>query len=95
MNSILGFTLTLQETGSIHDSINIPLLNFLLLYFFQSHCWDSATPIEETMRTFDDLIRSGKIRYFGASNVCGWQLQKIVNLLEKMGLNSCISLQVM
>ena len=65
------------------------------MVFFQSHCWDSATPIEETLRTFDDLIRSGKIRYFGASNVCGWQLQKIVDLLEKMGLNSCISLQVM
>ena len=56
--------------------------------------WDSATPIEETLRTFDDLIRCGKIRYFGVSNVCGWQLQKIVDRTESMCLNRCISLQV-
>ena len=89
MNSISGFTFTLHD-----DSMNTPKIEFIVVVF-QSHCWDSATPIEETLRTFDDLIRSGKIRYFGASNVCGWQLQKIVDLLEKMGLNSCISLQVM
>ena len=61
---------------------------------FQSHCWDSATPIEETLRTFDDLIRCGKIRYFGVSNVCGWHIQKIVDRLDKMGLNNVVSLQV-
>ncbi|KAL4225818.1 hypothetical protein ACF0H5_013808 [Mactra antiquata] len=59
----------------------------------QSHAWDNATPIEETLRTFDDLVRCGKIRYFGVSNVCGWQLQKIVDKIEMMGLNRCVTLQ--
>ncbi|KAL4225821.1 hypothetical protein ACF0H5_013810 [Mactra antiquata] len=59
----------------------------------QSHLWDNSTPIEETLRTFDDLVRCGKIRYFGVSNVCGWQLQKIVDKIEMMGLNRCVTLQ--
>ena len=58
------------------------------------HFWDEATPIEESLRTFDDLVRCGKIRYMGLSNVIGWQLQKIVDLTEKMGLSPCVSLQV-
>lgn len=60
---------------------------------FQSHGWDDATPIEETLRTFDDLIHAGKIRYFGVSNLCGWQMQKVVDKIDAMGLNSCVTLQ--
>ena len=56
--------------------------------------WDEGTPVEETIRTFDDLVRCGKIRYFGYSNVCGWQLQKIVDTCKHMNLTSCITLQV-
>ena len=75
----------------LHETI----VFYLFLYLEQkSHCWDAATPLDETLRTFDDLIRCGKVRYYGASNVCGWQLQKIVCRLEDMGLNSCVSLQV-
>lgn len=49
----------------------------------------------ETLRTFDDLVRSGKIRYYGYSNVCGWQMQKIVDVAKYSGLNSCTTLQVL
>lgn len=42
------------------------------LYYI--HSWDEATPIDETMRALDDLVRSGKVRYIGASNFTGWQL---------------------
>lgn len=56
--------------------------------------WDEGTPLEETLRTFDDLVRCGKIRYFGFSNVCGWQLQKIVDTTKHLGLTPCVSLQV-
>jgi aryl-alcohol dehydrogenase-like predicted oxidoreductase len=38
------------------------------------HRWDPETPIEETLRAFDDLIRQGKVRYIGASNAAAWQL---------------------
>lgn len=41
---------------------------------YQAHCWDSSTPIEETLRTFDDLVRAGKVRYIGASNYTASQL---------------------
>ncbi|MFZ1772284.1 MAG: aldo/keto reductase [Caldilinea sp.] len=42
---------------------------------YQVHCWDPATPLEETLSTLDTLVRSGKVRYIGASNYSGWQLQ--------------------
>ncbi|KAL3847196.1 hypothetical protein ACJMK2_018119 [Sinanodonta woodiana] len=59
----------------------------------QAHAWDNAVPIEETLRTFNDLVRCGKIRYYGFSNVCGWQLQKIFDFAKYNGLNQPISLQ--
>ena len=44
-----------------------------LLY---AHCWDPLTPLEETLRAFDDLVASGKVRYIGVSNYKAWQLMK-------------------
>lgn len=50
---------------------------------YQLHRWDTNTPIEETMRTLDDLVSSGKIRYIGGSAFASWQLAK-ANLLAEM-----------
>lgn len=44
------------------------------LDLYQIHRWDADTPIEETMRALNDLVRSGKVRYIGASNFSSWQL---------------------
>lgn len=63
--------------------------------FFQTHFWDDATPIEETLRTLDDLVRCGKVRYIGVCNMVGWQMQKTVDLTRFMGMSSVISLQVL
>ncbi|HEB64294.1 MAG TPA: aldo/keto reductase [Chloroflexi bacterium] len=41
---------------------------------YQMHRWDAETPIEETLRALEDLIRAGKVRYIGASNFTAWQL---------------------
>jgi len=41
---------------------------------YQMHRWDDRTPIEETLRALDDMVRSGKVRYVGCSNVSGWQV---------------------
>lgn len=60
----------------------------------QMHLFDNATPLEETLRSMDDLVRAGKVRYVGASNMTGWQLQKLVSVTRKLGLNPIISLQV-
>ncbi len=49
---------------------------------YQMHRWDDGTPIEETLRALDDLVRSGKVRYVGASNYMAWQLAR-ANLLAE------------
>jgi aryl-alcohol dehydrogenase-like predicted oxidoreductase len=41
---------------------------------YYAHRWDDTTPIEETLRAFDDLVRAGKVRYIGASAYASWQL---------------------
>ncbi|SFH86254.1 aldo/keto reductase [Halpernia frigidisoli] len=51
-------------------------LNTDYIDLYQIHTSDPLTPIEETIRTLDDLVRSGKIRYFGASNIAAWELMK-------------------
>ena len=52
---------------------------------YQVHAWDPATPLEETLSTLDSLVRAGKVRYLGASNFTGWQLQKAVGLSRERG----------
>ncbi|XP_055861249.1 1-deoxyxylulose-5-phosphate synthase YajO-like isoform X1 [Biomphalaria glabrata] len=78
-------------TASIDNSLSRLHTNYVDLY--QTHGFDDATPLEETLRTLDDLVRCGKVRYVGASNVTGWQLQKIISTSEKLGLNPIASLQ--
>ncbi|TCN59470.1 aryl-alcohol dehydrogenase-like predicted oxidoreductase [Flavobacterium circumlabens] len=60
---------------------------------YQIHTADPLTPIEETIRTLDDLVRSGKIRYFGASNIAAWQLMKALSYSKYNHLDSFSSLQ--
>jgi aryl-alcohol dehydrogenase-like predicted oxidoreductase len=60
---------------------------------YQAHAWDPLTPIEETLRFFDDAVRAGKIRYAGVSNFLGWQLQKASLLTEFHGLAPIVTLQ--
>jgi len=62
--------------SQVEESLNRLQTSYIDLY--QWHCWDSSTPLEESLRTMDDLIKQGKIRYFGVSNFCGWQLQKVI-----------------
>ncbi|MEM7031562.1 MAG: aldo/keto reductase [Chloroflexota bacterium] len=60
---------------------------------YQMHRWDDSTPIEETLRTLDDLVRSGKVRYIGASNYMAWQLARANLLAEVRGWIPFVSLQ--
>lgn len=60
---------------------------------YQIHTADPLTPIEETIRTLDDLVRSGKIRYFGASNISAWQLMKGLSYSQYNHLDRFASLQ--
>ncbi|WP_246614048.1 aldo/keto reductase [Paractinoplanes bogorensis] len=60
---------------------------------YQAHSWDPLTPLDETLRTLDGFVRSGKVRYYGFSNFTGWQLTKAVALARELGLAGPISLQ--
>jgi aryl-alcohol dehydrogenase-like predicted oxidoreductase len=52
------------------------------LDLYQMHCWDASTPLEETLRALDDLVRAGKVRYLGASNYTASQLTRAIMLSE-------------
>lgn len=60
---------------------------------YQAHAWDPLTPLEETLRFFDDAVRAGKIRYAGVSNFTGWQLQKAALLTQHLHLTPIVTLQ--
>ncbi len=68
-------------------------LNTDYIDLYQIHCWDSGTPPEETLATLNALVQSGKVRYLGASNVAGWQLQKAADLCRQQGWEPFTCLQ--
>ncbi|MFC6996087.1 aldo/keto reductase [Rufibacter roseus] len=61
---------------------------------YHMHGFDGKTPVEETLRTLDDLIQSGKIRYIAASNFSGWHLMKSLSVSEKNSWNKYVAHQV-
>ena len=60
---------------------------------YQVHLPDPTTPIEETLRALDDLVRTGKVRYIGCSNFAGWQLCESLWVSKINNLHSFISIQ--
>jgi aryl-alcohol dehydrogenase-like predicted oxidoreductase len=60
---------------------------------YQIHRPDPSTPIEETVRALDDLVRAGKVRYLGVSNFAGWQIADAQWTAKSLGLNGFISHQ--
>src|SRR5262249_24882308 len=59
---------------------------------YQSHAFDPATPIEETLRAFDDLVRAGKVRYVGCSNYPAWRLARALRAPHRLGIPRSVSL---
>jgi aryl-alcohol dehydrogenase-like predicted oxidoreductase len=60
---------------------------------YEIHEFDSYTPLEVTLRTLDDLVREGKVRYIGCSNFKGWQLMKALAISEKNGWEKFVTLE--
>jgi aryl-alcohol dehydrogenase-like predicted oxidoreductase len=60
---------------------------------YQVHRFDNKTPLEETLRALDDLVRQGKVRYLGCSNFAGWQLMKALNISDNHNLEKFITFQ--
>lgn len=59
------------------------------LYYM--HCWDSLTPLEESLRAFDDLVKAGKVRYMGVSNFKAWQIMKALATSDANHLNRFVA----
>ena len=105
-NSVVLATKVRGRTGSgpndvglsrrhIIDSCNASLKRLGTDYIdlYQVHSFDPRTPLEETLRTLDDLVREGKVRYVGASNFAGWQLMKALAISDTQHLERFITLQ--
>lgn len=60
---------------------------------YQIHGWDPATPVEETVRALDDLVRQGHVRYVGVSNWAAWQIAKALGIAERLGTSRFQSVQ--
>ena len=69
-------------------------LNTDYIDLYQMHMWDGTTPLEETLETFDTLVRHGKIRYYGISNFSGWHAMKVLQVCDREGFIKPISQQI-
>lgn len=58
------------------------------------HCWDMHTPIDETMRTLDDLVRAGKVRYIGFSDTPAWKVAQAQTIAQFRGYSPLVALQI-
>jgi aryl-alcohol dehydrogenase (NADP+) len=60
---------------------------------YQLHSWDAQTPIDETLQALDDVVRAGKVRYIGFSNLLAYQLARSVGRAEVLGTANFVSVQ--
>src|SRR5271167_2607175 len=78
--------------SEVEDSLRRLQTDYIDLY--QVHGWDSNTPLEETLRTLNDLVRQGKVRYIGFSNFMSWQAATAIMLQERLGLEKYVTAQM-
>jgi aryl-alcohol dehydrogenase-like predicted oxidoreductase len=77
---------------SLEESLKRLSTDYVDIY--QIHCYDRRTSMEETLRALDDLVRSGKVRYIGASNLTPSQMQKSLMISQNLGLGRFVALQL-
>jgi aryl-alcohol dehydrogenase-like predicted oxidoreductase len=77
--------------NSVEASLRRLQTDYIDLY--QVHCWDPRTPLAETLSTLNDLVRRGLVRYLGASNFSGWQLQRAIDLSRESKWEPFVCLQ--
>ena len=81
--------------GHIMDAIKASLKRLGTDYvdLYQIHALDAVTPIEETVRALDDLVRQGHVRYVGVSNWSAWTLMKALGIADRQGWARPVTLQ--
>ena len=78
-------------TRAVEASLRRLRTDFIDLY--QLHMPDPLTPLEETLRALDDLVRAGKVRYIGCSNLPAWQVAQAQHISRELGLERFVSCQ--
>lgn len=68
-------------------------LNMDYIDLYQIHGFDALTPLEETLEALDSLVKSGKVRYIGCSNLAAWQIMKALGISAQNHLSKFVSLQ--
>lgn len=76
---------------AVDDSLRRLGTDYIDLY--QIHRWDYETPIEETLQALHDIVKSGKVRYLGASSMFAWQFAKTLYLADANGWTRFVSMQ--
>lgn len=76
---------------SVEDSLRRLGLDYIDLLVI--HRFDPLTPVEETLRALDDLVRAGKVLYTGASSMSAWQFAKMLYVADRLGMARFISMQ--
>ena len=69
-------------------------LNTDYIDVYHMHGFDANTPVEETLRALDDLVRAGKVRYIACSNFSGWHLMKSLAVSDRYGWNRYVAHQI-
>ena len=84
-----------QSRHHLFNEIDASLKRLKLDYIdlYQLHGFDPLTPFEESLSALSDIVRSGRVRYIGASNLAAWQLMKALGISEQRGLSKFVSLQ--
>src|SRR5215211_5161335 len=77
--------------ASIDASLRRLEVDYVDLY--QIHRWDPRTPIEETLEALNSVVRSGRVRYLGASSMWAWQFSKALHLAGEHGWHRFVSMQ--
>jgi aryl-alcohol dehydrogenase-like predicted oxidoreductase len=77
--------------AAIDASLQRLRMDYVDLY--QIHRWDYATPIEETLEALHDVVKSGKVRYLGASSMFAWQFSKALYIARQRSLTPFVSMQ--
>jgi aryl-alcohol dehydrogenase-like predicted oxidoreductase len=77
---------------SLEASLRRLQTDYIDLYWL--HAWDTVTPVEEVLATMNDLVRAGKIRYYGFSDTPAWYVARAQTLAEKEGKERLIALQL-
>jgi len=78
----------LQQADASLERLNMDYIDL-----YQIHGFDAQTPMEETLEALDTLVKSGKVRYIGCSNLAAWQIMKALGISAQNHLSKFVSLQ--